>query len=110
MAEFLEWWKVSAKNYTCCQRATDDEIRENPEVYDCSQCEIAGRLHGLWRENAEAWNVYRLLSGRSVRELRSGSWLLQKYTDGWPFERITILISRLDLITNALEPIGTAQD
>jgi hypothetical protein len=67
------------------------------------------RLEGLWLDNAEAWNTYHLLCGRTVRELKLEGWLLQRWTDGWALDRVLGLIERLNLIASVLEPHGRSQ-
>lgn len=100
----------SAKNSTCCYRASDSEIATNPEVYDCTTCELMSQMDALWQENAEAWQLYHLLCGRTVRDVQLEGWMLTKWTDGWPLDRVVELLDRLDLIAAVLEPHGRPED
>ncbi len=110
LRSFLQWWVNNAKNASCCYRATDEEYENNREAFNCLTCDLMYQIDGLWRENAEAWEVFHLLCGRTVRDIQLENWVLTKWTDGWPLERTLGLIDRLDLIGSVLEPNGTAQD
>lgn len=92
----------NGKNTTCCQRASDEEIRQDPDAYDCNTCELMPRLEGLWPENTEAWDVYQLLCGRTVRECQLEGWLLERCTADWEADRVIALLERLDIITGVL--------
>ena len=92
------------KNYTCCQRASEEDLRLNPEAYDCSTCGLMAQLEGLWPENAEAWQTYQLLCGRTVRDCQLEGWLLDRCTQAWSHERVLELLERLDVITGVLSP------
>lgn len=59
---------------------------------------------GLWAENAEAWSVFQLLCGRTVRDCQLESWVIARVTDGWEMERALDLVQRLDILANVLEP------
>lgn len=61
-------------------------------------------LDGLWPENTEAWDIYQLLCGRTVRDCQSEGWLLERLTQSWELERLLALLSRLDVIANVLSP------
>jgi hypothetical protein len=67
-------------------------------------------LDGLWPENAEAWHVYHLLCGRTVRDVQLEGWLLERWTAEWETDRVVSLLERLDLIAGVLSPDGTTQD
>ena len=68
------------------------------------------RLEGLWSENAEAWQTYHLLCGRTVRDCQLEGWLLQRCTDGWDTDRVLGLLDRLNVILSVLEPHGRPQN
>jgi hypothetical protein len=68
------------------------------------------RLDGLWQENADAWQTYQLLCGRTVRDCRLEGWLVTRWTDGWSTERVISLMDRLNLIFSVLEPHGRPQN
>jgi len=109
LRNFAVWWRDSAKNATCCERATDEELREDPDAYDCATCELKRQADQLWVENAEAWDLYQRLCGRAVRDYHLEGWLVQQWTEGWDFERISTLLDRLNLIASVLEPHGRSQ-
>lgn len=104
------WWRDQSKNTTCCQRATDEELKNNPEAYECLSCEFRLRTTGLWFDNAEAWDLYQRLRGRAVHDYHLEGWLVQQWTDGWEFERISTLLDRLSIIASVLESHGRPQD
>ncbi len=100
----MTWWADNGKNATCCQRASDQDIRENPEAFDCATCELMPLLDGLWPENTEAWHTYQLLCGRTVRDCQLEGWILERATTGWESERVIALMERLDVIAGVLSP------
>jgi hypothetical protein len=99
-----------SKNTTCCQRATDEEIRDAPDHYDCTRCELAGRIGGLWRENADAWKMYGVLRGGAVQGLQLDNWLIDRWTADWPVERVLDLVRRFEIIHDELDPDGHTPD
>jgi len=103
------WWRDHAKNATCCRRATEQEREEDPDAFDCVNCDYRKHVTGLWVENANAWDLYQRLCGRAVRDFHLEGWLVQQWTDGWDFERVAILMDRLNLIASVLEPHGRTQ-
>jgi hypothetical protein len=98
------------KTATCCIRASESEIATDPGAYDCSTCELTQQFDGLWPENAEAWDLFNQLCGRTVREGRLEGWLLERWTTDWPMDRILGLFDRLDLIANVLTPHGPTKN
>lgn len=106
LREFLQWFADWGEKTRCCQRATDEEIAGDPDRYDCANCELTGRFEGLWVDNAEAWDIFKNLSGRTVGLLEWRGALLSRITDGWPLEDVMILLRRLDLILDVLQPEG----
>lgn len=67
-------------------------------------------LDELWQENTEAWQMYHLLCGRTVRECHLEGWLLDRWTAEWTPERVITLVDRLNLIGSVLEPHGHPQN
>jgi len=88
----------------CCQRATPDEIAEAPERFDCGTCELKRRRIGLWSENVDAWEAYRLLSGRIVGLCELRGFALEQFVAGWAPRRVLDLLRRLDVVLSILEP------
>jgi len=54
----------------CCQRATDRELEEDPEQYDCSTCEVRLRYEALSEHDQQALQTYELLALGVVQDLR----------------------------------------
>lgn len=79
-------------------------------MFDCASCEVRQRCEDLWPENAEAWELYQVLCGRTVREARLESLVLTKWTEGWAWDAIRGLLDRLDILAAALEPHGRTED
>jgi len=67
-------------------------------------------LTGLWQDNADAWGLYHLLCGRTVRLAKLQGLVITKWTDGWAIERVQTLLGRLDLIGRVLEPDATPDE
>ncbi len=106
-AQLREWcaFYLDSKNASCCLRTDDDEeIRANPEGFDCATCEYAERLNGLWFENVGAWDCYLRMCGRTVQNCDLQGWLFQRWTEGWSVEEALTLVDRLDIIASVLEP------
>ena len=94
------------KREPCCRTLDDEEIRGQPDLYDCTACYPA-RLELLWPENLRAWSCYQTLCGRTVRTLQLHEWVLsQESAELTPAERDT-LVGRLDLILDVLQPEPT---
>lgn len=103
---WLEWLTDEGKVSSCCRSASEDEIRERPETFDCSRCQRLQRFFELWPENVVAWDCYQALAGRTVRDVHGGgAWTLQRFTAGWSWQRITDLLARVDLILEMLMPV-----
>ena len=100
----MQWIAAYGKTATCCMRASQDEIEANPDRFDCQTCELRQRRAGLWQENAEAWQIYQLLCGRTVQVCELQATALEWVTARWsPEERIALLY-RLDVILDVLQP------
>lgn len=104
------WWRDNEKRATCCQRATDEDIKVNRDAYDCTACELMDHLEGLFRENAEAWDLHHLLCGRTVRDCRLEGQVFSRVTDGWSTDQMIGILDRLNLIASVLEPHGRPQN
>ena len=87
----------------CCREADAQDLREQPELFDCTSCGVA-RVDALWPENAEAWRCYRTLCGRTVRTFELHEWALSSFTEGWTPEARDDLLVRLDLIVSLVSP------
>lgn len=101
---WLEWITDEGKASSCCRFATEDEIRERPETFDCRSCPRLQRFCELWPENVTAWDCYQALGHRTVRDVQAGTWTLQRFTAGWSWQRIADLLARVDLILEFLAP------
>lgn len=92
------------KTTRCCQRATAEELKADPGRYDCTRCALKAQTQQLWRVNADAWRIYRLLCSRFVALSTLRGPLFERLTEGWPAEDVIDLVQRLDVIVNLLEP------
>jgi len=95
------------KTTPCCRQATDDEIREQPELFDCTSCGVA-RLDQLWPENVEALRCYQTLCGRTVRVFELREWALEQFTADLSLRERASLLDRLDVILDVFAPESTA--
>lgn len=102
----MGWWLDHGQTTTCCQRATPDEIADEPHRYDCDQCALRERLDGLDRVNAEAWDVYGVCCGRLVRACGLVPTAMAAITAGWSADERADLIARLECIHAMLMPDG----
>jgi hypothetical protein len=95
--------------FPCCRNATDEELADQPDLFDCSQCAVA-RAEALWPENREVWSIYQTLCGRTVSTLDLGGWLLPQLTEGWSLDQRLDLLARLDLILSLTAPKTDTDD
>jgi hypothetical protein len=54
---------------TCCERATDAELEEDPDAYDCETCELAQQRATLASADLDALQLYPLLALPVVQDL-----------------------------------------
>lgn len=88
----------------CCVRATQQDMEAEPERFDCSKCELRKHTDGLYAANAEAWRIYQLLCGKTVRTCEMYGRALDWATAGWSAEERIDLLQRLDVILDVTSP------
>lgn len=91
---------------TPCCRFTEslDEIRANPQHFDCSRCEHLEREQGLMAVNARALTIYGRLCGRTAADLGLTGRLFEALTERWSTDDVVDLVERLELIRSILDP------
>jgi hypothetical protein len=104
LREWVGWLLDYGKTANCCRFAEDEELKEQPELFDCTACEFQAKCDRLWPENAEAWQVHQTLCGRSVTTLEIRGDLFWKLTEGWTFRDQMDLLARLDCIADMVSP------
>lgn len=87
-------------------RATPQELRDEPDRYNCERCSLRLQTAALWRVNTEAWRIYQTLCGRMVGLCDLQGLVLERLTETWPTEDVIDLLKRLDLILKVLNPKG----
>lgn len=92
------------KTATCCVRATQADLEAHPERFNCQTCEFRKRTDGLYAANAEAWRIYQLLCGKTVRTCEVYGRALDWVTAGWSAEERVALLQRLDVILDVTSP------
>lgn len=90
----------------CCRTADVEDLERQPELFDCTSCGVA-RVEALWPENAEAWECYQALCGRTVRDCELRPWVLSQITEGWSWAERSELLARLDVISTMVSPEST---
>ena len=91
----------------CCLRMTADELNERESEgrpMNCGACEYRARHDDLWPVNAEAFDIYRALCGRTVGLLELHGWMFVSLTDGMSGAERRDVLARLDEIHNVLAP------
>lgn len=81
-----------------------EEIRANPQQFDCTRCPHLSWEDALWRVNRRALDIYYRLCGRTTADLGLAGWLLQALTDGWATTDVLDLVARLECIRSVLDP------
>jgi hypothetical protein len=62
--------RTDGRSYTCCLRATEEEIESDPEAFDCEACEIRQHEDALTEHDRTSMLVHRLLCGPAVQRLK----------------------------------------
>lgn len=93
---------------TCCQRATPEEVAEEPDAYQCEACP-----RRLWQDrlgdvNREALALYDLLARRVVHDLHLVPVVFE--AAGLHKSRVEVLdlLDRLAIIHEARQPVTIA--
>jgi len=62
--------RTDGRSVTCCLRATDEELEEDPEAFDCEACEFCEKQESLTAADDLALEIYDRLQTSVVRDLR----------------------------------------
>jgi len=100
---WAQWWSDVGTRAQCCQFA-DDDLLDEADAWDCSTCEYRQQLAALTRENAVAWDVWRLIGNRFAMDFSTGAWVLAAITRDWPAEDVQDLAQRLAVIYDIVSP------
>ncbi len=97
-------------HYVCCQSATDEDLGEEPEQFDCANCHVANALDDLWPENVEAWRLFQRLASRLVVDAHLGTWAMLRLTARRTPSEAEALLDRLALLYDLLLPVQRGTD
>lgn len=91
---------------TCCMRATDAEIHEDPGAYNCDVCPLASALVDLrmYPENERAWYVYQQLASRFSVDTHTCAVVLERLTKDDEPDEFADLMQRLAVLYDVLQP------
>ena len=104
LREFCTWWKYERNYYTCCLAATEEELEQDPELFDCEACEVAHRLEELWPENHEVWALFQRCVTRFAVDTHSTGLVLTAACAGLDADDTLDRMERFALIYNVLYP------
>lgn len=88
----------------CCLFADAATVASDRDAFDCEACALRQRLGDLDEDNQEAWRMYRQLSRRILGDLDARAVTLDRLTRGWPARRFDVLVDRLNVIHDVLQP------
>jgi hypothetical protein len=91
---------------TCCQRATPEEVEDDPDAYNCSACPWRAWQERLGDDNREALLVYGLLASRVVRDLRLTDLVFEGLGLTKTRADVLALLDRLAVIHESRQPIS----
>ena len=100
----MAWVVDFSKTATCCWIASDVEVQEQPELFNCTTCQYQDRIDALWPENGEAWQVFQTLCGRTVSTCELRNEVFGRLTRDWSDLEYFDLLKRLDLILDMVQP------
>lgn len=93
----------------CCQTATDDLLRTEPEAFDCATCERRQRIEALDEENREAWLLWTRLGSRFIKDYGLGAWACERAFAGMDPDDVDDRLARLSVIYNTVQPPTTPE-
>jgi hypothetical protein len=88
----------------CCQRATQEEIDGDPDLYDCQRCPVADALTGLDDENLEAWRLYHTLASRFLVDAQAVGAVFSRLTADQSPEQLADTCERMRVLYDTLQP------
>lgn len=89
---------------TCCLGSSDEEINEEPSLYDCERCPVADALDGLDDENRETWQIYNQAISRFAVETHTVPLVLQDALAEMTTDARIDTMQRLALLYDVLSP------
>lgn len=94
----------------CCLFADDEELRIDPEAYECGTCPVLANLEGLDAENRQAWGLYKRIVTRLAADLYCGAEVLRRFTADVSNDDFPDLWERLSLLYSVLNPVEKKDD
>ena len=95
---------------TCCQFATDEEIADDPDAYDCETCEHRLLREALSEDDQQALRLHARLGSRMVHDLRLVPLVFDVARLRLSPREAEELLDRLDLIHEHLAPAPASSD
>lgn len=96
-----------APSVACCQRATPEEVADDPELYQCETCPLRIAQAQLFPENVTAWWLYTQVATRFLVDLHAGGLALERLTADQSSEEFSDLLERLTLLYDVVCPVKT---
>jgi hypothetical protein len=106
LAEYLEWERDFFSTLTCCQRATPEEVEQEPEAFTCETCAWRIWQARLGDEERQALTVYRWLSSRVVQDLKLVPLVFEALGLSMGRGDVQRLLERLELIHAVRSPVS----
>jgi len=91
----------------CCLLETEESIAQNaddPDWFQCDQCEVSARLEALSPENREAWSIFRTCLTRLAGDGHAVGEVLRRLTAHIPDDDFPAVWHRLNLLYDVLCP------
>lgn len=86
----------------CCQWADDEQLQNEPDLFQCETCPVAEHLEGLDAANAQAWTIFQQLATRLVVDAKLGPEVFRRMTED--VEEIEPLLTRLGILYDVMMP------
>lgn len=94
-----------APSVACCQRATAEEVAEDPDLFDCDTCALRQAQTQLFPENVLAWWLYTQVATRFLVDLHAGGLALQRLTADLSSDEFSETLERLTLLYDVVCPV-----
>lgn len=88
----------------CCEAADEEQLRYEPELFNCTTCPVAAARASVWPENLDAWHVFQRLAARVVVETHVGAEVFRRLTEERGPDDVDDLVERLSVIYEWLVP------
>lgn len=86
------------KNYTCCLLVSEEEQAEDPEAYQCEECEYLEKHASLTQDDRVALELHGRLANRMVQDLGLVPVVFEGVGLQMSRRRIRETLDRLDVI------------